>query len=59
MHWHQHARFLGVDYVGTAPYQLRFALRRVGNKLVGSAITYAADLGRLPLWVELRRGENK
>jgi CubicO group peptidase (beta-lactamase class C family) len=50
---------LGVDYVGTAPYQLRFALRRVGNKLVGSAITYAADLGRLPLWVELRRGENK
>jgi Beta-lactamase len=50
---------LGVDYVGTAPYQLRFALQRIGNKLIGSAVTYAADVGRLPLWVELRRGENK
>jgi hypothetical protein len=49
---------LGVDYVGEAPYQLRFALQRVGNKLIGSAVTYVTA-GRLPLWVELRRGENK
>ena len=49
---------LGVDSVGTAPYQLRFALRKVGDRLAGSTITWATA-GRLPFWVELTRGQDK
>jgi hypothetical protein len=49
---------LGVDYVGPAPYQLRFSLQRVGDRFIGSAITWATA-GRLPFWVELRRAQDK
>jgi len=49
---------LGIDYVGPAPYQLRFSLQTVGGGLAGSAITWATT-GRLPFWVELTRGQDK
>lgn len=49
---------MGIDYVGPAPYQLRFSLRRVGDRFIGSAITWATA-GRLPFWVELRHAQDK
>jgi CubicO group peptidase (beta-lactamase class C family) len=49
---------LGIDYGNGTPYELRFAVERHRDKLIGAAVTYALpnhEGPRFPFWVELKR----